>query len=93
MVRLCGVLLVDQAVLLDGVALDAFSVEQDGLAAAEIDVSRRQVAQALVAAPVVVVVDECLDWPAAGLVDTEIRFSNRIGGPHAATGIQSGVQS
>ena len=32
-------------------------------------------------------------WPAAGLVDTEIRFSNRIGGPNAATSIQSGVQS
>jgi len=28
------------------------------------------------------------DWPAAGLVDTEIRFSNPIGGFHAAPGIQ-----
>ena len=32
-------------------------------------------------------------WPAASSMDTEIRFSNRIGGPHAAAGIQSGVQS
>jgi putative transposase len=31
-------------------------------------------------------------WPAAGLVDTEIRFSNRIGGFHAATSVQPRVQ-
>ncbi|WP_160123310.1 response regulator [Rhodovarius lipocyclicus] len=46
--------------------------------------------------PQVLVLDQRLgrvDWPAASLVDTEIRFSNRIGGPHAAAGIQSGVQS
>ncbi len=54
-------MLVDQASLLNRLSLDAFSVEQDGLAAAEIDVSRGQVAQALVAAAVVVVVDERLD--------------------------------
>lgn len=46
-------LLVDQASLLDGLALDALAVEQDGVAAAEIDISRGQVAQALVAALVV----------------------------------------
>ncbi len=33
------------------------------------------------------------DWPAAGLVDTEIRFSNRIGGFHAATSVQPRVQA
>ena len=55
---LCGVLLMDQASLLDRLALDAFSVEQNGLAAAETDVSWGQVAQALVAAVVVVVVNE-----------------------------------
>lgn len=54
-------LLVDQASLLDGLALDALAVEQDGVAAAEIDISRGQVAQALVAALVVVVLDESLD--------------------------------
>jgi hypothetical protein len=32
---------VDQAALLDGLALDAFAVEQDGLAAAEVDIGRR----------------------------------------------------
>jgi hypothetical protein len=42
-------LVVYQAALLAGPALDAFSVEQDGLATAEIDVSWGQVTQALVA--------------------------------------------
>jgi hypothetical protein len=36
--RLGSELPVDQAPLLDGLALDAFAVEQDGLTAAEIDV-------------------------------------------------------
>lgn len=47
----------DQAAVLDGLALDAFSVEQNGLAAAEIDASWSQVAQALVAAAVVIVLN------------------------------------
>jgi hypothetical protein len=34
------VLLVHQAALLDGLPLDAFTVEQDGLAAAEVDIGR-----------------------------------------------------
>jgi len=55
------VLLVDQAALLDGLSLDAFAVEQDGLAAAEMDVGRGQVAQALVVTLVIVVGDEGLD--------------------------------
>ena len=46
-------LVVDQASLLDGVALDAFSVEQDRLGAAKVDVGWGEVAQALVAALVV----------------------------------------
>ena len=46
----------DQASLLDGVALDACAVEQDGLAASEIDVGRGQVVQDLVAAVMIVVV-------------------------------------
>ena len=32
-------------------------------------------------------------WPAAGLVDTEIRFSNLIGGFHAATSVQPRIQA
>ena len=42
-------------------AFDPFSFQQDGLAASEVDVGRRQVAQALVVAPVIVVLDEALD--------------------------------
>ena len=51
----------EQAALLDGLPLDAFAVEQDGLGAAEVDVGRGKVAQALVVALVVVVVDEGCD--------------------------------
>ncbi|GGJ13865.1 hypothetical protein GCM10011320_21320 [Neoroseomonas lacus] len=60
-VRLGGALLVDQASLLDRLSLDTFTLEQDGLAAAEVDVSRGKIAQALVVALVVVVRDEGLD--------------------------------
>lgn len=59
--RLGGVLLVDQAPLLDRLSLDALSVEQDGLAAVEVDIGRGQVAQALVVAVVIVVGDEGVD--------------------------------
>jgi hypothetical protein len=52
---------VQQAPLLDGLALDAFTLEQDGLAAAEVGVGRGQVVQALVVALVVVVLDEGRD--------------------------------
>lgn len=61
MLGLGGVLLVDQAALLDGLAFDAFSVEQNGVAAAEVDIGRGEVAEALVVALVIVVADECLD--------------------------------
>lgn len=51
----------DQAALLDSLPLDAFTVEQDGLAAAGVDIGWGKVAQALVIALMVVVVDEGLD--------------------------------
>ena len=57
-------LVVDQASLLDGLALDAFSVEQDGLATAEVVVSRGQVTQALVAALVVGLQHDPAAWEA-----------------------------
>ena len=44
--------------LVDGQALDVFVVEQDSVAPVEMDISRSEVAQALVAAAVVVVFDE-----------------------------------
>ena len=56
-----GLALVHQAAPLDGSSLDAFAVEQDGLAAAEVDVGRGQVAQALMVAVMIVMGDEGLD--------------------------------
>ena len=50
-----------QAAVLDGPALDAHALQQDGLPPAEIDISRGQIAQALMIAPVVILLDECLN--------------------------------
>ena len=50
-----------QASFLDCVAFDPFSFQQDCLTASEVHVGRRQVAQALVVAAVIVVVDEPVD--------------------------------
>src|SRR5437016_2084744 len=49
------------ASLLDGFSFDLFPPFENGLAAPEVDVSRRQVVQALVVSTVVVVLDEILD--------------------------------
>ena len=50
-----------QAALLDGFGFDLLSRFQDGFGPAEIDVGGREVAQALVVAVMVVVVDEVAD--------------------------------
>lgn len=50
-----------QAALLDGIGFDLLSVFEDGFGPAEIDVGRCEVAQALVVAVMVVVVDEAAD--------------------------------
>ena len=47
-----------QAALLDGLPLDALTLAQDGFSPAGVDVCRGEVAQALVGAAVVVVLDE-----------------------------------
>ena len=47
-----------QAPGFDGLSFDPFSLFQNGLATPEVDVSRREVLQALVIAPVIIVVDE-----------------------------------
>ena len=47
-----------QAPVLDGLSFDPFPFQQDGLAAPEVDIGGREVIQALVVAPVVVVLDE-----------------------------------
>ena|SRR6516225_8772040 len=49
------------ASLLDGFSFDLFPPFENDLAASEVDVSRRQVVQALVVSTVVVVADELLD--------------------------------
>ena len=50
-----------QAAVLDCVAFDPFSFQQDGLPASEVDVGGRKVFQALVIALVIVVFDEPAD--------------------------------
>ena len=55
------VLVMHKAVLLDGSALDALTLQQNGLPPAEIAISRGQVVQALVIAPVVILLDKLGD--------------------------------
>ncbi len=47
--------------MFDGLSFDPFSLQQDGLAAPEVDVGGREVAQALVVTAVIVMLDEGLD--------------------------------
>ena len=50
-----------QSSVFDGVSFGSFALKQDGLAASEVDVGRRQVAQALMVAAMIVVIDEAID--------------------------------
>ena len=50
-----------QAPQFDGPSLDPFSLQQDGLAAPEVDVGRRKIVEALVIAPMIVALDEGCD--------------------------------
>ena len=50
-----------QVAVLEGSALDALALQQDGLAPAEIDISRDQVVQAFLVALEIIVLDECPD--------------------------------
>lgn len=52
-----------QASLLDGLALDPFAFGEDGRATAEVDIGGCQVAEALVIAGLVVMLDEGCDLP------------------------------
>jgi hypothetical protein len=56
--RLCGTQLMLQTTIGDGLAFDPFAFEEDGLGPAEVDVSRSEIAEALVIAGMVVVLDE-----------------------------------
>jgi hypothetical protein len=50
-----------QAPVFDGLSFDPFTFQQDSLTAPEVDIGRRQIAQALVIALVIVVLDEGRD--------------------------------
>ena len=50
-----------QAPLFDRLSLDAFSVQQDGLAAPEVDVGGGEIVEAFVIAPMVITLDEGCD--------------------------------
>ena len=50
-----------QATVCDGLAFDPFTFEEDGLGPPEVDVSRSEIAEALVIAGMVVVLDEGRD--------------------------------
>ena len=52
-----------QASVCDGCSLDAFPLGEDCIGSAEVDVGRGQVAQALMIADVVIVLDEGADLP------------------------------
>jgi hypothetical protein len=58
---LSGDCTVVQASGLDGLSFDPFSLQQDGLAAPEVDVGRCQIADGFVVTLVVVVIDEGVD--------------------------------
>ena len=59
---LCGLLVMQQAAVLDGLSFDPFSFHEDCLATPEVEVGRRQVADALVVTKVIVVCDEGFDF-------------------------------
>jgi len=54
---------VKQAALLDGFAFDPFPFQRDDLAAPEVDVGRCEIAESLVVATVVVMIDEGRNLP------------------------------
>jgi hypothetical protein len=47
---LCGLAAIYQASVLDGLSFDPFSLKQDGLGSAEVDVGRGEIGDALVVA-------------------------------------------
>ena len=56
-----GELAVLQAAMFDGLSLDPFALFDDGLGPAEVGVGGRHIVQALVVAPMIVMLDERLD--------------------------------
>ena len=69
-----------QAPMLDSLSFDFLPFDQNGLAAPEVDVGGREVAQALVVTAVIVVLDEGLDLSFEGDSTTRnfgIKFCDR----------------
>ena len=60
--RLCGLGVMLQAAIGDGLAFDPFAFEQNGLAAFEVDVGWGEIAEALVVAAMVVVLTKAATW-------------------------------
>ena len=60
-IRLCGMQLMLQTTIGDGLAFDPFAFEEDGLGPSEVDVSRSEIAEALVIAGMVVMRHEGRD--------------------------------
>ena len=58
---LCGLNVVLQAAIVDGVAFDPFPFHEDGLAASEVDVGRSEIADAFVIAQMIVMLHEDID--------------------------------
>ena len=56
-----GVSLIVQTTFRDGLSFDPFSFCEYGLPASEVNIGRRQVFQALMISPMIVVIDERLD--------------------------------
>jgi len=52
---------IKQAPVFDGLSFDPFSLQQDGLTASEVDIGRCEIAQALVIAVVIVMLNERID--------------------------------
>ena len=65
MARSCGLAVVQQASLLDGLLLDASALLQDGLTPAEVDGGGGEIVQALVRAAVIVVTHKGRELAAA----------------------------
>src|ERR1700748_3315365 len=58
---LCGVSLMLQASVLDGVSFDPFSLHEDGLTASEIDIGGGEIADAFVIAQMIIMLHEAFD--------------------------------
>ncbi len=59
--RLSGLRMMPQTATGDGLSFDPFPLDVDGLAPAEVDVGRREIAKALVVAGMIVVLDKGRD--------------------------------